>query len=741
MNSRKNKTRPFAIFIVSIFLAGQILLPMAAMLYPKPAKAFLGLGDFTFTTETWNLYDIAKDIGLGALKRISLNFANQYLTRFAEKVLDKYRIRNYLYYGQSLANYYLHQYIREKITDPDLRGIYTLLETDMLSRMQVTTVTPQGQRQRQALLKALDQKINKYYIEAGGISSSLIYNPPPELSNIDYYAAAQSYWLSPPEVTAQSFAAYFEQMQAASRAAADQEIAQGKGNKSGRGCNPLAQQSLAPASKFLAASGLVRVASAQELPSTPIVPPGTTVPLPAVPPSNPQPSAATSPSTAACIISAIQNPGSFIEGLTASAFDRIFANNYNPDSVSSQIGSLLGNFIFRKLNLDKSNDSGVLSEYPGTAYAADSGASLSSLNKIDSDGDGFPEGIDYNLDGKPDNCFHGGVAPNCVNSSAVTSSAYFTPLCIGMETAVAELKDFAAFLSNHADQLEGGAALKGIFIGTIWDRPGPIVVPERSSGTTDNFIMKADAKLWNNRAILVQNQIQNFLGAVRDYRNPKFDDLEISVNRYASFMERTIASLAKDGDLDLARRGSGGGGLENLMKNTANITQYLARFQKELGRCDRPNVDAAAQVPLPDITDVEGTESECAQPYSFILAEDGQPPRYQAAVIEANRQAIAENPPLADSDRSDEGAGEQLLEIVAEKLRAQGYVAGWATNCNNNDHPDENLMVYRGATATYGEFFSLYRVEAGITYQQAAERRGYALHVGFGSVNMCKGCR
>src|SRR3989344_2877994 len=131
--------RKIAIGLVLISLVGGQFF----VIKPKPAEALFGVGDFTFNTEVANWYDVFKDIGLGAAERIAISYANKYLQRFVSQVVDKYRIKSYMYYNQVLSGYYLNKVIYDKTDDPDLRAIYGLLARDLNSRATVTTSSGQ----------------------------------------------------------------------------------------------------------------------------------------------------------------------------------------------------------------------------------------------------------------------------------------------------------------------------------------------------------------------------------------------------------------------------------------------------------------------------------------------------------------------------------------------------------------------------------------------------------------------
>jgi hypothetical protein len=78
-------------------------------------------------------------------------------------------------------------------------------------------------------------------------------------------------------------------------------------------------------------------------------------------------------------------------------------------------------------------------------------------------------------------------------------------------------------------------------------------------------------------------------------------------------MSEIVQSLQKDQDLDLSRWvGSGGGGLANLMKNSAYTLRYLTELKIKIGKCENPNVGAVAAIPVPPIDFGGSPTGECS---------------------------------------------------------------------------------------------------------------------------------
>ena len=112
--------------LVAIMVIGQFSILGSTLLIPKKADAIFGVGDITFNIETGSPYQILKDVGLGALRTAALKASNMFLDKFVNKLQDKYKIRNYLYYDRLLSDYYLHRLIADKITDPDFSLMYRI---------------------------------------------------------------------------------------------------------------------------------------------------------------------------------------------------------------------------------------------------------------------------------------------------------------------------------------------------------------------------------------------------------------------------------------------------------------------------------------------------------------------------------------------------------------------------------------------------------------------------------------
>ncbi|HEX5430298.1 MAG TPA: hypothetical protein VFX17_04480 [Patescibacteria group bacterium] len=596
----------FAIAVIAALLSAYVVAPV-----PK-AQAVLGVGDYDFNTEVGNIYDIAKDIGLAAAERIATNYANQYLQRFVNQLLDKYKIQNYLAYTQVLTDHYLTDYLRSKISDPDLQGIFTLMDATYIQG--TPTGYTGGPDPRNALLPQLKKKIVDYYVKQGGIDPSFIENPPDNVTGQDYYSAAMSYYLNNPDFLEIALAGQLGEIQSAAAQASGQEVASGNGYKSSRSLGTcLADQT----------TGGDCSADSQQ------------------------------------IIETIQNPGAFVQDFSNEAIKTIFQNNLgvDPNNVYSQVGSLLGNFIFNKLNLDNSGQGYVLSEN-GNTYVGNAG--VTNPKDLDLDGDGIPDGQDSNNDGKLDSCYHGGNPPNCTNSSVSTSSTYFLPFCNALDQTKTQTQSFLDFVNQY----------------------GPSAFSDNQ-----NLDNKDDTDIWSRKASVVNSSFQSLSSATENFHISYFDPIDIAISRYANYIQNVAGSLAKDHDLDLHTGlglfGGGlgqGGGLNGLISNTTNINNYLNSIQVAMGGCAAAQLATASQVPAPVITDSSGSGGDsldCSQAPNSLACSA---PDHSDLVARVKAYLVAKGVGLSGNC----GAFE-ITKRVAWALRSEGaglMVTFHSSQCN-----------------------------------------------------------
>ena len=379
----KNINRKISALVLGIFIAGQIGIVSAVLLIPKPAEAVLGVADFTFTTQIANPYDVIKDIGIAASRQIAINIAEKFLTRFTNKLTEKYKIRNFLYYDQILSDYYLSNYIRDKIGDPDLEKIFALLEAGYVSG--TYTGTTNAPNPNNALIPQFKKAVSDLYIKQGGIpAETLATGNPNKLSGTDFFNAAQFWSVSPQSSTASNLQAQFGAFQSSATTAAQLEVIVGNGLKAGRVIGGTCTVSTANTPTACTAAG------------------GTW-----------------KPSALDQARSFIENPTATVTDYLDSAIHRRIDNNFNPTDYWAVIGSLIGNLLFRELTLDKS--SGVLNEDPRGYTPVSANEGVSTGRSIDIDGDGIPDGYDSDGDGVIDVCTYGGTAPACVGSVAAST--------------------------------------------------------------------------------------------------------------------------------------------------------------------------------------------------------------------------------------------------------------------------------------------------------------------------------
>jgi hypothetical protein len=540
---------------VIILIIAQLLLSVGFLLMPnpKPAKAFWGVGDLTIMVgdipeNIWRILD-------AALARIAINYANKYLTRFIEKVIDKYKIRSYLYYDQVLTNYYLSHFIADKIGDPDLRQIYVLLEKTYITGQ--PTGYSGGPAANQALIPQLKKKIYDVYLARGGIPSDYITNPPAGTSGFDYYNNSFSYYLNHPSFAESNALAQYDSIKAASSTASMLEVITGKGLKSGRNTSGACDLASAPRQDVYGSAG------------------GTADPL-ATQEACESLGGTWSAAAAALgqVATFINNPADFIDSHIEAALNDVFNVKADPNNVFTAIGTFLGNYIFKKLDLDQGT--GTLNEYPSN-YRPE-GGTFPPFKEFDIDGDGIMDAEDTNRSGAydaGDSCYHGGVAPNCMTSNNVGTSPYFTQLCQAFARSKITLQYFLDFMNANKDQFD-------------------------SNGV--DFNNPANANIWVNRSVMANGSIGDLINTIETYDNRDWDNAEAALGQYSKYMDDVVDSLIQDQDLDLALFGTGGGGIDNLIQNTQNILDYIRAVEISINKCNDPDPSGIPAIPPPVIT-------------------------------------------------------------------------------------------------------------------------------------------
>ena len=84
-----------AMILLVIFVASQVLIVSSILLIPKPAQALFGVGDITFNTTIVDIPKYVEKIVLGILREVALRIADKFIRRFTDKLVDKYKIRNF----------------------------------------------------------------------------------------------------------------------------------------------------------------------------------------------------------------------------------------------------------------------------------------------------------------------------------------------------------------------------------------------------------------------------------------------------------------------------------------------------------------------------------------------------------------------------------------------------------------------------------------------------------------------
>ncbi len=381
---------------LSSLIAGQVLTTGSILLLPKTAEAQVaGLA----TVPTADLPTIYERIAIGVARGILAKFTETFLNRFTQKLTDKYKIRNFLYYDKVLTDYYLNRYIADKITDPELRSVYTLLERGFVSGQ--STGTTGGPDPRRALIPRLNQAITNYYISQGGIDPAKVRNPNNFPNDKEYFNSLMAFYSNHPSFTEQNLQGEFGSFQSSAATSSQLEILVGNGLKAGRIIGGTCNLS------------------------------GVTVQTGVDPNASPQGCEQAGGTWQASLVdnarSFIDNPSQYVQNHLDAAISQHFDNLYDPSTdFWTQVGKSFGGFIWNQLGLNKSTgtlpdspigyageDFGNPNTPPGTPTTLGEG-------EIDIDGDGIVDGTDYTGDGIIDICSYGGTPPDgCVGSKSI----------------------------------------------------------------------------------------------------------------------------------------------------------------------------------------------------------------------------------------------------------------------------------------------------------------------------------
>jgi|GEM_PF-5189163 len=651
--------------LAGVLLAAQIFMGMSFLAAPK-AEAFWGIADFSFDTVVADLYDIAKDIGVAAAKRIAQRYANKFLQRFVNKIQEKYKIKNFLYYDQVLTSHILTNFIYDKVQDPDLRRIYTLLERNLITGQ--GTGYSGGSPRDQALLPLLKQAIADAYTDQTGIDPRAVHRPRPGMSNQEYFTYAQGFYFNNPGYTEAKLRSNYGAFQSAATTAAQLEILVGNSLKSGR-----------------ILGGTCSIPGGMD-----------TVPAPGTPEPKSSPTACEAsggvwvPSVVDNARSFISNPAAYVDKTIDHAFAQIF-KTWDPDNIWSAIGASLGNYFFTQLELNDAGNSGssALDEF-GEVYRTDAGVVPPDRDRDTVDFDGIPDGEDADGDDDIDVCYHGGTPPdNCSPSSTASSTPYFSPLCKSGAKAADALREYIYFITTNRDHLD-------------------------ASG--ENFENRANADIWSRRTEQLSRAIDELISTIQGYHNRNWDTFEIAIGQYSSFISKVAQSLIANEDLDLARFGDGGGRLVNVIANSTAILDYIGRVAQVIGRCESPDSSLVATVPAPEIIDPGGGgggggSGACVSEFRTVSAT------LQGEVETAMDNALNANPALAGSPANPANV-ETYRQMVLDELEAMGLDATPPFNGNCNRSP--NRVGVRNPGATMGESYDIVRDDPSITISQAA---------------------
>lgn len=432
------KTKIISYVILGAMVLGQMLLPFGILTAERAsAQSYIGnsvgkidaaLGASAEVTSVpevlrfdWHRFKI--DLFQGIMRGIAYKLAQTYMNRFVNKLTEKYKIRNFLYYDQVLSNYYLGNYLRDKIQDPDLRYIYQLMDSAYVTG-QDTRLSGQPNPQN-ALIPRLKQLIYQRYLDEGGIPTALIDNPDPATIDRESYLKAGYYYaFNNPGFTEVNLNAQYGHYQSSATTAAQLEIIVGNGLKAGR-----------------LIGGYCEIDTLFTLGTQ--VDPTTGASQGPVSISTPQDCQKNGGVWKASALdqarSFIDNPTAYVNNWMTSQIDKIISNNYDPTNFWFVIGNSFGQFLTSKLFLDSSNG-GVLPDGDSRGYTP-SGSNLGNIpptgaNGTDIDGDGVEDFYDYDNDGVADICIYGGTAPTCTGSASLTTGGgttggTFPPLGVG----------------------------------------------------------------------------------------------------------------------------------------------------------------------------------------------------------------------------------------------------------------------------------------------------------------------
>ncbi|MGE5298348.1 MAG: hypothetical protein ACM3KM_04245 [Acidobacteriaceae bacterium] len=410
--------KPFSTVILILFVAVNIMGVAAVTLIPKPAQA-------TYPTITLaDVWQALKDVAMGIAVTMAIRIGTKFLTDFVEKIYAKFKIRNFLYYDQVLTNYYLTRYLADKISDPDLRQIYQLLNAAY-----ITGTGPQQTGgggipvpdRNHALIPVINSKIDEFIrTKVGGVTKNS-FNNVNNLSAGEMLAAKSYYYQTVPSSFSAGVSGSFGSYQSQAGIASKLETAVGTGLKSSRlfgaSCQNWNPGPYPAGQEPMSSEAACRAAGGNWVPGQ-----GNT--------------------------SFLTDPAGFIKDFVTNAVKTIFDLSYDTEnSIWYQIGSLIGNFISTRL-LTATTQGAPLNEDPNYAYTPTPERTGPECTARDIDGDTLPDV--YECTDGTHVCIYGGLTsmadPNCKGS--VEANTYEEPPLPGGDTCPA---DADTAHGNHGD--------------------------------------------------------------------------------------------------------------------------------------------------------------------------------------------------------------------------------------------------------------------------------------------------